>query len=624
MSASDIEQYLLELINDARLDPLGDAARYITSYSPLKSDDPTIQAAINFFGVNGTTLLNAYKALTPAQPLAWNDSLADAADAHSQLMIADDVQDHVLAGEAGIGPRQTAAGYSNWTALGENIFANGSNALQTHAAYMIDWGGPNGGMQNPPGHRTNIMSTDYREVGLGVIEGNHPGNNNVVGPVVSTEDFGNRFGLSGKVILTGVAYHDDVIADNFYSIGEGVQNLAFAVGAANTLTSSSGGYSLITGSIGSQVVTISGGGLASADTFTANLAANNNYKLDVVNPASGAAMLLTTLSGTLAGNSITHIKGLGTIGLSLTAGAGDQTLEGSKGADMLKGGTGSDTFIYGTGDGADTISDFSQADTDKIDLRGITNIGSLSNLFSSSTVTETGGSVKFNFGNGDSLSLTNVHEADLTSSDFIFAVVPMGNTIVGTAGNDTIDKTHAPAGQPFATDLDDIITGLAGDDTINAAGGDDIVEGGDNNDKMIGGDGIDTLTYANATAGVTVSLAITAQQDTIGAGKDTISLFENLTGSTHDDTLTGNSAANIILGGDGDDVINGGAGNNILDGEGRGQHAVVRGRHRPGQRRAWRRRGAPGSAIRHHLEFPERDRRQRRRHHHRRRERQHH
>jgi hypothetical protein len=40
------EQFYLELINDARLDPMGDAAKYLTSYSPLTSSDPDIQKAL--------------------------------------------------------------------------------------------------------------------------------------------------------------------------------------------------------------------------------------------------------------------------------------------------------------------------------------------------------------------------------------------------------------------------------------------------------------------------------------------------------------------------------------------------------------------------------------------------
>ena len=58
------------------------------------------------------------------------------------------------------------------------------------------------------------------------------------------------------------------------------------------------------------------------------------------------------------------------------------------------------------------------------------------------------------------------------------------------------------------------------------------------------GVGLDTVSYANATSGangqgVTVNLALTTAQNTIRAGTDTLSGFENLTGSQFNDTLTG-------------------------------------------------------------------------------------
>ena len=63
-----------------------------------------------------------------------------------------------------------------------------------------------------------------------------------------------------------------------------------------------------------------------------------------------------------------------------------------------------------------------------------------------------------------------------------------------------------------------------------------------------------------------VSLAVTAAQNTLGAGTDKLSGFENLTGSAFNDTLTGNGLANRIDGGAGNDIINGGAGNDTLQG----------------------------------------------------------
>ncbi|MFW9621290.1 MAG: M10 family metallopeptidase C-terminal domain-containing protein [Macromonas sp.] len=81
------------------------------------------------------------------------------------------------------------------------------------------------------------------------------------------------------------------------------------------------------------------------------------------------------------------------------------------------------------------------------------------------------------------------------------------------------------------------------------------------NDAIEGGAGIDTVSYANATAAVTVTLASNTAQNTGGAGIDTLLNIENLTGSKYNDKLTGNAAANVLNGGAGADTMTGGNGN---------------------------------------------------------------
>src|SRR6185437_154730 len=97
-------------------------------------------------------------------------------------------------------------------------------------------------------------------------------------------------------------------------------------------------------------------------------------------------------------------------------------------------------------------------------------------------------------------------------------------------------------------------------------GNDNVIEGLAGNDTMVGGGGTDTVSYANATAGVTVNLANVAAQNTVGAGTDTISGFENLTGSAFADTLTGDAGNNVITGGAGNDTIAGRGGSDTIDG----------------------------------------------------------
>ena len=143
--------------------------------------------------------------------------------------------------------------------------------------------------------------------------------------------------------------------------------------------------------------------------------------------------------------------------------------------------------------------------------------------------------------------------------------------MIGGTGTDTATYAASSAGVNVS-----LMTGLGsgGDaegDTLatieNLTGSnlDDTLEGNGFNNVLAGGLGIDTVSYANAQAGVTVSLASTKSQNTIGAGSDKISGFENLTGSAFADKLTGNTLANILHGGAGNDILAGGSGADTFD-----------------------------------------------------------
>ncbi|MCB2079743.1 MAG: tandem-95 repeat protein [Novosphingobium sp.] len=326
------EQYLLELINDARLDPMGNAARYISSYSPLISSSSSIQDAINYFNVSGSMLLSAYQNLTAVAPVAWNSDLADAAHKHSAAMIAADEQSHHLAGELDLGDRVKAEGY-DFKLLGENVYAYARDMLYAHAGFMIDWGNGPGGMQAPAGHRNNIMWADMTEIGIDVTRETNPSTQ--VGEYVVTQDFGDR----GKLFVLGVAYNDSD-NDDFYSMGEGRGDLTVKVGAASTTTYASGGYSLEI-SAGERTIQLSGGGLSGTVNVT-TLIEYDSIKLDVVDGNT----LLTSGSVAVEGP-VSIIKGIGvlTYGLTLSAGSGNQTIIGNTGRDTLSGGTGNDILI---------------------------------------------------------------------------------------------------------------------------------------------------------------------------------------------------------------------------------------------------------------------------------------
>ena len=139
------------------------------------------------------------------------------------------------------------------------------------------------------------------------------------------------------------------------------------------------------------------------------------------------------------------------------------------------------------------------------------------------------------------------------------------------------------------------LKGGNGDDFISGGDGDDTIEGGAGADNLNGGENdgdSDTLSYAGLSqsyrpadagststrTGVDVILGGAATHAGRDANNnivdvtDTISRFENLTGSRFDDKLTGVSGTevNVIKGGSGNDwLISGGAGSRLEGGSGR-------------------------------------------------------
>ena len=141
--------------------------------------------------------------------------------------------------------------------------------------------------------------------------------------------------------------------------------------------------------------------------------------------------------------------------------------------------------------------------------------------------------------------------------------VGVGNDVMnGGAGIDTVSYASATSGVNVSLSLASIQNTLgAGFDTLmnfeNLTGSNfnDTLSGNAGSNVLNGGAGIDTVSYTNAGAGVTVSLSLTGAQNTLGAGFDTLSNFENLTGSNFNDTLLGNAGNNVLDGGAGDDTV---------------------------------------------------------------------
>jgi Ca2+-binding RTX toxin-like protein len=108
------------------------------------------------------------------------------------------------------------------------------------------------------------------------------------------------------------------------------------------------------------------------------------------------------------------------------------------------------------------------------------------------------------------------------------------------------------------------LRGTAFDDTLTGDNSNNVLEGGLGHNILNGSGGNDTASYAHATAGVTVDLAQTGPQNTVGAGTDTLNTISNLIGSHFNDTLSGDSHDNTLSGNGGNDVLFGGGGNDTF------------------------------------------------------------
>lgn len=212
--------------------------------------------------------------------------------------------------------------------------------------------------------------------------------------------------------------------------------------------------------------------------------------------------------------------------------AGDDLLHGNDGADLINGGAGHD--LINGGAGADTL------------LGGI------------------GDDILFGEDDADTLS-------GGVGNDYLYG--DAGDDILtGGAGNDTLyggldnDSLYGDAGDDilYGEGGNDALYGSLGDDTLYGNSGDDLLYGGNGNDVLEGGLGSniinggnnsDTVSYANATAGVTLDLTLTTAQNTIGAGTDTLTSIENFTGSAYSDIVTGTTGNNILTGGAGTDTL---------------------------------------------------------------------
>lgn len=350
MTLSASEQYLIELINQDRLDPASAAREQGIALNAgitadLDRDDGYLQS-------------------TPMQVLAPNVQLETAAEAQSSFLLADGSYfGHSGEGGSTTHDRVADADYENPQTFRENLsvlwgaLSDQEGVVHRHHDALYE----------SPSHRAAIFDENQSDIGISMQEGSFRGNS----ASMLTEVFGAQIGAPHYV--TGVAY-TDTDRDDFYSIGEGQSGIQFSTDDAQTHSASAGGYALdADGNTTSVTITQDGTTLSTLSIDTSD----GNTKLDVITQNNGSMSLAVSTNTTLI-SGIDDARVLGAADLNLTGHRGDNTLEGNgakntlKGAsgdDLLKGYGGNDKLVGGKGSdklvgarGDDTLKGNSGAD----------------------------------------------------------------------------------------------------------------------------------------------------------------------------------------------------------------------------------------------------------------------
>ncbi|WP_367716547.1 calcium-binding protein [Nitratireductor sp. GISD-1A_MAKvit] len=307
---------------------------------------------------------------------------------------------------------------------------------------------------------------------------------------------------------------------------------------------------------------------------------------------------------------------------SLFAGDGNDAVDGSMGDDRIYGGR--DNDILGGGDGNDDI--YGNHGDDQIDagantnrVDGGTGLDTLILSGSASDFTIAGDGRSFTAAAVTGWQVTkaiNVEQIYYTVDDSTVILangnihagngglsgtspVPVYNPVYGTSGNDTLygtngkDAIHGYAGNDtiFGLDEGDRIFGGDGDDVIFPSWGSNEIHAGEGTDTVII-DGrmsdhdisVDGLTVQVGGPGVW-NLITHAEWIIFDAPDDEAdksinveallaSHYNQISGTSGNDSIEGTSGDDRILGGEGEDTLYGGAGNDVLQGEGGGYNQV--------------------------------------------------
>ena len=401
----------------------------------------------------------------------------------------------------------------------------------------------------------------------------------------------NPFGMDNVAVYNSALSTSDIIA---LSAGQKPSTTSSSSLAFNV--DFEGSSSIVTDTVSGQTAALTG-----------NSTGNNGTV------ALGATLQAQSLSGD-AGND------------TLTGGVAGDTLSGGTGNDVMDGGQGTDTVDYSyltsttntftltrTSDTAWIGTAATSGDVDTLSNIEAVKLGSGINTVSLGSQT-TAVTIDGSLGASDSIITGSGADSLVGGNTTNTLSGGAGNdTLRGGTGNDVLDggtnldvasyayfttgltlnvanfSSSSAQTITFATGDVDIVRNIEG--LIGGSGNDSLIGdananylgGGAGNDTLFGGTGNDTLdgggqlgdtvdySYYITTSGRGVSIALngttTAMTVTVGTGStdvDVISNFENIIGTSAQDTLIGDANNNLLAGGLGNDSLAGGAGNDTL------------------------------------------------------------
>ncbi|QDV86004.1 CAP domain-containing protein [Planctomycetes bacterium TBK1r] len=201
-----------------------------------------VTGSMDFFQTVPSTVKSQFDSLPSAgslSPFLWSDNIGWSAHQYATWVENDagmTANPHAIPGAPGLGGRFTNAGV-NWLSAGENIAADWLLSPDLmHAGFAIDWGVGTDGIQDPPGHRNSMLSSDFTHAGIGIVDGGW-----TPGDVTQVQHLARTFSMDDSIFFGYVT--DELTGDALMGISVDLYD-ASNVLLGTTTTDAQGAYTI--------------------------------------------------------------------------------------------------------------------------------------------------------------------------------------------------------------------------------------------------------------------------------------------------------------------------------------------------------------------------------------------